>query len=111
MRANELCLNTTYEAPAEQSDNILDRVPHDAIKSARRRNFLHLHDALSDINLIDLPPLPSGSVPFAYPLLPCVPVSHEELHAARIWVPRLWPERTADREATAWTRRLSSDLL
>ena len=71
------------------TENILRAVDYEHVKSTRSRNFLQLHEALKDINLLSVRPVEGA---YAYPLLIKDGMEKKkELIAEKIFVPTLWP--------------------
>jgi hypothetical protein len=79
------------------------------VAAARRANHARLHRHLSQHNRLPLP-LDDDAVPLCYPFLPRRGLSHAQLHAQRIWVPRFWPDMPAAGE-DAWADELADGLL
>ncbi len=81
-------------------------------KAARQRlcNYTHLHNALRNINRLNLPASPS-SAPFCYPLVSGIPGLRDCLIEAGIALPLLWPEVIRDTPATATENYLARNLL
>jgi hypothetical protein len=88
---------------------LLGHTDLDGVAAVRRANHAHLHRRLAAHNRLQLP-LGDDAVPLCYPFLPRRVLSHAQLHAQRIWVPRFWPDMPRAGEH-AWTDELAEDLL
>jgi len=89
-RANEEALDGRYLAMSRLTERLLDSIDYDAVRDARRRNFLCLHRALSGCQLLSLRD-DGRMAPYMYPLL-----LDRDLHRAlverHIYVPVLWSQ-------------------
>lgn len=68
---------------------LLSVIDFERIAAVRRHNFMLLHSALADVNLVSLEP-PRVAAPMCYPLLTAHQGLREFLIAARVFVPRYW---------------------
>ena len=87
----------------------LSQINMTTIIESRRANWQFLHDELAGANML-CPQLSNHDVPMAYPFLPRLPISHNELHRMGIWVPRFWQDLDHSLLST-FERHLSEHLL
>ncbi|MFZ1689152.1 MAG: hypothetical protein WAU70_17145 [Flavobacteriales bacterium] len=93
------------------SEGLLRGVDHEAVKSARRRNFRYFHEQLGASNTFRYRFDPAD-VPFCYPYLPAVPIDRPAMYEKGLFAPQLWPdELERGIEGYAWEKRLSTELL
>ena len=85
-------------------------IPWEKAAQQRLRNYTHLHNALRDINRLNLPASP-GSAPFCYPLVSGIPGLRDSLIEAGIALPLFWPEVIRDTPADATENYLARTLL
>jgi hypothetical protein len=76
---------------SEYSRCILSHIDFEQVRTARRRNFERLSEALGHSNQLQAT-IPDQSEPFAYPFLPEQPISRQKLFDRQIYVPTLWPK-------------------
>jgi hypothetical protein len=109
----EAQVSTDVRRPSRAASRLLDGLPYEQVRTARRRNFAQLHDRLADMNTLGMDlTLDADAAPFCYPFLPSRPSLHQALWQRQIFVPRLWPE-VASRPGgpCAWERDLAARLL
>ena len=109
----EAQVSTDVRLPSRTASRLLDGLPYEHVRTARRRNFAQLHERLAGMNTLRMDlTLDADTVPFCYPFLPSRPSLHQALWQRRIFVPRLWPE-VASRPGGpfAWERDLAARLL
>jgi hypothetical protein len=111
--AAEAQVSVDVRLPSRAASRLLEGIPYEEVRTARRRNFAQLHERLAAVNTlaVDLR-LDVDAAPFCYPFLPSRPSLHQALWQRQIFVPRLWPE-VASRPGGpfAWERDLAARLL
>lgn len=71
---------------------ILDHINYDNVIARRRENFLYLHDALAEMNLLQLPILDSFTCPMVYPIIMAAERNlRKELIENKVFVAKYWP--------------------
>jgi hypothetical protein len=111
--AAEACVSADVRLPSRAAARVLENIPYEEVRTARRRNFAQLHERLAGVNAlaIDLT-LDADAAPFCYPFLPSRPSLHRALWQRQIFVPRLWPEvATRPGGSFTWERDLAARLL
>jgi hypothetical protein len=99
--------------PSSAASRLLDGLPYEQVRTARRHNFAQLHERLACMNTLGMDlTLDADAAPFCYPFLPSRPSLHQALWHRQIFVPRLWPE-VASRPGGlfTWERDLAARLL
>jgi hypothetical protein len=111
--AAEAKVSLEVQAPSLAAERLLGSIPYDDARTARRRNFVQLHERLAGRNALEVDfTLDADAVPFCYPFLPSRPSLHQALWRQEIFVPRLWPEVGLRPGAGfEWERDLASRLL
>jgi hypothetical protein len=109
----EAQISADVRLPSRAASRLLDVLPYDQVRTARRRNFAQLHERLSGMNTLGMDlTLDADAAPFCYPFLPSRPSLHQALWQRRIFVPRLWPEvGSRPGKPFAWERDLAARLL
>lgn len=111
--AAEARVSADVRLPSRAASSVLESIPYEEVRTARRRNFSQLHERLAGVNAlaIDLT-LDADAAPFCYPFLPSRPSLHRALWQRQIFVPRLWPEvATRPGRSFTWERDLADRLL
>lgn len=85
-------------------------VDWDDSAARRHRNYSILHQALRDINRLDLPE-PAPSAPMCYPLVSGIPGLRDSLIDAGVALPLFWPEVIESTDADDPENRLARTLL
>jgi hypothetical protein len=109
----EAQVSADVRLPSRAASRLLDGLPYEQVRTARRRNFAQLHERLAGMNTLSMDlTLDADAAPFCYPFLPSRPSLHRALWQRQIFVPRLWPE-VASRPGGpfSWERDLAARLL
>ena len=88
--AYESSLNSKITMISEYSEKKLARIDMDAIRHARKTNYLYFHDSLKDLNQLNFEDQEYD--PFCYPMLIEDPVDRHTFHRENIFIPTLWPD-------------------
>lgn len=73
------------------TSTILESIDYDRARAIRKRNFMILHEALKNTNMLDLE-VSDDCVPLAYPYLQSDLRLRDKLIEEKIFVPKLWPD-------------------
>jgi hypothetical protein len=111
--AAEEQVSADVRLPSRAASHLLDGIPYEKVRTARRRNFAELHERLADLNALAMDlTLDADAAPFCYPFLPSRPSLHQALWQRQIFVPRLWPELASRPGGPfTWERDLAARLL
>lgn len=92
-RENEKQLsNQSIYRMADSTQDILQHIDYEKVVEKRRENYRVLHDALKELNQLQLPNLDSFACPMVYPFLPKDSADlRQRLIDNRIYVARYWP--------------------
>ena len=76
----EAQVSTDVRLPSRTASRLLDGLPYEQVRTARRRNFAQLHERLAGMNTLRMDlTLDADTVPFCYPFLPSRPSLHQAL--------------------------------
>ena len=73
------------------TSRILEGIDYSKAKECRKRNFMILHEALRDCNMLDFE-ISESCAPLAYPFLQSDSALRAKLIDRKIFVPKYWPE-------------------
>ena len=97
------------KAMSALTENLLRAIDYESVKRKRSENYLHLHEALKDINLLKLR---SVEAAYAYPLmLDNAAEIRKKLISEKIFVPTLWPNVLHDAPKGSAEYELTAKLL
>lgn len=109
-RANNAALRTDALAAAPLSRHLFARLDLEAARTARTRNFLHLHERLGHHNQLQVDSARING-PLHYPLHLSRAVDLRPWHAAGIFAPRLWPDVLARAGSDPESRMLAEAIV
>ena len=106
---NNAALSVFPKRMSPLTENLLRAVNYDRVRNVRTENFRRLHDALGNVNELEVRPVDG---PYAYPLLlKDGDRIRQKLIGQKIYVPTLWPNVLTDSSAGNTARRLARDIL
>lgn len=76
---------------ASQTEDILKHIDYNDVIEKRRANYEYLHNALGELNQLNLPANDSFVCPMVYPFLGCDEDLRSRLIENKIFVARYWP--------------------
>lgn len=108
---NEELQNCNFYKISNFSENILNSIDYEVIKSKRRQNFLYYQKYLSNTNELKGIQLESSDIPFCYPYL-TLPMDLSCFYKNEIFIPVLWNEVLCRKNDNfLFERKISSSLL
>ncbi len=91
-QANECKLdNQPIRRMSPQTESILSQIDYDLVIEKRRQNYEHLHIALGEKNLLQLPSMDSFICPMVYPFMTDDESLRRRLIQNKVFVARYWP--------------------
>lgn len=91
-QANECKLdNQLIRRISPQTESILSQINYDLVIEKRRQNYEHLHIALGEKNLLQLPSMDSFTCPLVYPFMTDDESLRPRLIQNKIFTARYWP--------------------
>lgn len=109
-QAYEKSLDTSIYSISRTSQKILSSVNLEECANTRKTNFEILHQYLFSTNALNISFMLQHCVPYCYPYLPSIDITHKQLHSKNIYAPKLWTD-VEIRGAPQWECSLSRHLL
>lgn len=83
--------NQSIRRMSPQTQTILSQIDYDSVIEKRRQNYEHLHIALGEKNLLQLPSMDSFTCPLVYPFMTDDESLRGRLIQNKVFVARYWP--------------------